>query len=59
MTNTPVLLPPSAAALRDELEHLVLLDLLGPAGGQHEEVTERNVRDRYLVGMLAPQRQRL
>ena len=28
--------------------------LLGPAGGPDEELTERNVRDRYLVGVLAP-----
>lgn len=39
--------------LRDELESLVLKDLLGPAAGPEEELTEK-VRDRYLVGLLAP-----
>ena len=47
--------PPSPAALRDELEQLVLQDLLGPAGGPEEELDEGSVRDRYLVGMLAPE----
>lgn len=50
----PFLAAPSPSALRDELEKLVLLDLLGPAGGPEEEVNEGSVRDRYLVGMLAP-----
>ena len=35
---------------------MVLGDLLGPAGGEDEELTERTVRDRYLVGVLAPSR---
>ncbi|MDP9312271.1 MAG: hypothetical protein M3R24_15530 [Chloroflexota bacterium] len=60
MTTTgPLLHAPSPSALRNELEHLVLADLLGPAGGEEEELTDRNVRDRYLVGMLAPRRQGL
>ena len=42
--------------LRAELETMVLGDLLGPAGGESEELTERTVRDRYLVGVLAPSR---
>lgn len=50
---------PSPAALRDELEQLVLLDLLGPAGGPGEEVNESSVRDRYLVGQLAPSHQQI
>jgi hypothetical protein len=54
-----ILQPPSAATLRDELERLVLQDLLGPAGGPEEEVDETNVRDRYLVGMLAPRDQQM
>ncbi len=33
---------------------MVIADLLGPAGGETEEIDERNVRDRYLVGVLAP-----
>jgi hypothetical protein len=35
---------------------MVLGDLLGPAGGEGEELTERTVRDRYLVGVMAPSR---
>ncbi|MGB8344831.1 MAG: helicase, partial [Ktedonobacteraceae bacterium] len=50
----PILQAPSPSAIRDELQRLVLLDLLGPAGGPEEELEEGNVRDRYLVGMLAP-----
>jgi hypothetical protein len=40
--------------LREELHALVVRDLLGPAGGDEEIVRERNVRNRYLVGLLAP-----
>src|SRR5437764_128522 len=47
---------PSPHQLRAELEAMVLGDLLGPAGGEDEELTERTVRDRYLVGVLAPSR---
>jgi hypothetical protein len=43
--------------LRAELEEMVRRDLLGPAGGPHEEVDERNVRGRYIVGLLAPRGQ--
>ena len=50
MSNTP----PSQHQIRAELESYVLGDLLGPAGGEGEELTERTVRDRYLVGKLAP-----
>ena len=46
--------PPSDLELRSRLIELVLNDLLGPAGGEREEIGERNVRDRYLVGVLAP-----
>ncbi len=52
--HTPILVPPSQAAMREELETMVLRDLLGPVGGEEEEVGEDRVRDRYLVGMLAP-----
>jgi hypothetical protein len=55
----PLLRPPTPFELRAELEQLVLADLLGPAGGPEEEVAERNVRDRYLVGMLAPKGQQI
>jgi hypothetical protein len=47
---------PDAGALRDELHRLVVQELLGPAGGADEIVTERHVYERYLVGMLAPPR---
>src|SRR4051794_21078168 len=50
---------PSPTRIREELERLVLNDLLGPVGGPEEEVDEPSVRDRYLVGMLAPKRQEL
>jgi hypothetical protein len=50
---------PSSMKIREELEQMVLSDLLGPAGGESEEITEQSVRDRYLVGMLAPKRQEL
>ena len=45
---------PSPLGLRAELEEMVCRDLLGPAGGPEEEVAERNVRGRYIVGLLAP-----
>lgn len=48
---------PFSHQLRAELEGKVLLDLLGPAGGPEEIVTEVSVRDRYLVGLLAPKGQ--
>ena len=50
---------PSPMKIRDELERMVLADLLGPTGGEAEEMDEPSVRDRYLVGMLAPKRQEL
>ena len=49
---------PSPTRLRAKLEQMVIADLLGPAGGPDEEVVERTVRDRYLVGVLAPRRRR-
>ena len=45
---------PSHTDLRTKLEDMVIRDLLGPAGGPEEEIAERRVRDRYLVGVLAP-----
>src|SRR5437763_9960508 len=36
---------------------MVIRDLLGPAGGEDEEVQDDRVLERYLVGMLAPDRQ--
>src|SRR5450755_3545966 len=50
----PLLAAPAPALMRAEMEEMVLRDLLGPAGGEDEEVDEARVHDRYLIGMLAP-----
>ena len=52
---------PAPMALRAELEDLIRKELLGPAGGEDEELPRElnSVRDRYLLGMLAPRRVRL
>jgi len=42
------------AHVRDLLQLAVIDDLLGPASGPFEEVVGMSVRDRYLVGKLAP-----
>ena len=50
------LLTSSPSAIRDELESLVEGHLLGPEGGDNEHIpTSSQVRDWYLIGMLAPQ----
>lgn len=46
----------NVAYVRDLLEISVRDDLLGPAGGPHELIKDMSVRDRYLVGKLAPRR---
>lgn len=46
------------AYIRDLLQMAVYDDLLGPAGGPEEEIIGMSVRDRYLVGRLAPQETR-
>jgi len=46
----------STYAMREELFDLIRRDLLGPAGGEQEIVTEQSVRNRYLLGMLAPRK---
>lgn len=46
--------PLNAAAIRAQLLDLITSDLLGPAGGPNEIVDEPNVRDRYILGVLAP-----
>lgn len=43
-----------AAYVREVLQLAVIDDLLGPAGGPHERILDMGVRDRYLVGKLAP-----
>ena len=50
---------PSSLQLRAMLQEMVCKDLLGPAGGPDEIIDERNVRGRYIVGMLAPKGQSL
>ena len=42
------------AYIRDLLQLAVMDDLLGPAGGPRERIVDMGVRDRYLVGKLAP-----
>lgn len=46
--------PPEQAYIRDLLQLAVMDDLLGPASGPEEEIVGMSVRDRYLVGKLAP-----
>lgn len=40
--------------IRELLQLAVMDDLLGPAGGPNERIVDMGVRDRYLVGKLAP-----
>ena len=42
------------AYIRELLQLAVVDDLLGPAGGPREHIVDMSVRDRYLVGKLAP-----
>lgn len=49
---------PSPLLLRDMLEEMAVKELQGPAQGDEEEVSER-IRDRYLVGILAPRQRAL
>ena len=44
----------TALEIRDELQRMVLGDLVGPSGGDHEEIDEPSVSERYLCAMLAP-----
>jgi ribosomal protein L24E len=46
--------PQQQAYIRDLLQSSVEDDLLGPADGPYEEIIGMSVRDRYLVGKLAP-----
>lgn len=46
--------PIGSTAIRSDVDELVRLELSGPAGGPDEEVDESSIRDRYLVGVLAP-----
>ena len=40
--------------IREMLQSAVMDDLLGPANGPNEQIVDMSVRDRYLVGKLAP-----
>ena len=42
--------------IRQQLEAKIVRDLLGPVNGPEEEIDEGKVSDRYLVGLLAPQK---
>ena len=55
-TPTATLQPASPHDIRDELTIMVVNDLLGPAGGDEEELDQRedHAYGRYLVGLLAP-----
>lgn len=46
--------PHELAYVRELLQLAIMDDLLGPAGGPHEHIIDMSVRDRYLVGKLAP-----
>jgi hypothetical protein len=56
--SSPADVPPiqDAAYVRELLELATRDDLLGPAGGSEELVIDMSVRDRYLVGKLAPRK---
>lgn len=51
--------PHEQAYVRELLEAAITDDLLGPADGPREEIVEMSVRDRYLVGKLAPRDSRV
>lgn len=44
---------PSRMKIRAELEVMVVGDLLSPACGDKEELTEATVKNRYIFGVLA------
>lgn len=46
--------PREQAYIRELLQLAVMDDILGPASGPEEEIVGMSVRDRYLVGKLAP-----
>ena len=45
---------PGRLEIREEFVDMIRRELLGPAGGPEEIITEPTVRDRYAVGLLAP-----
>ena len=52
LDNVPLI--EDEAYIRELLQLAVMDDLLGPANGPHEQIVDMSVRDRYLVGKLAP-----
>jgi hypothetical protein len=44
-------------AIREAIAQALINDLQGPCGGPTEIIDERNVRGRYIVGLLAPKGQ--
>lgn len=56
LQNAPALAAKTPSDIRNELNDMVIRDLLGPAGGPDEELSqyEDHAYQRYLVGMLAP-----
>jgi hypothetical protein len=54
-TLADVPLVEDSSYVRVLLQHAVMDDLLGPANGPEEHIVDMSVRDRYLVGKLAPQ----
>lgn len=53
-TLDDLLLIGDQAYIRELLQLAVIDDLLGPANGPYEQIVDMGVRDRYLVGKLAP-----
>ena len=45
---------PSRLEIREEFVDMIRRELLGPAGGPEEIISEPTVRDRYALGLLAP-----
>jgi hypothetical protein len=54
VTQSAKVPPPSDHDMRELLHEAVVKDLFGPANGPVEEILGSSVRDRYLVGKLAP-----
>jgi hypothetical protein len=53
-SSEPLLSSKPPTEIRGDLLEIVRRDLLGPAGGPEEEVAENQIRERYLLGILAP-----
>ena len=54
VTSTTGVSMETSYEVRDVLHETVVKDLLGPANGAREEVSDSRVSDRYLLGGLAP-----